>query len=323
MGKLLCEQIYGTFGVEMRAYGQKLVKCCTHTHTSPLPFSKTSRHSKLLFFAKKTKDNGTQKAVQRYGVGKFLCEKNVRDVWCRNESVRAEIGPILQTHTHTHAAKLVIEITETWFKEYIVDESVSLYGYNLERKDRTHGRAGGVACYVRNDVLYKRLDSLEVPELEVIWIKIKPTQLPRKVSCILVACVYYTHHTDYSQMRYHLIMGMIRMIRKHPECGVIITGDFNQLNDNFLKVHYRFVQVVNVVTRGQATLDKIWTNMDGFYSTPVSISELGTLDHCMVLWKPDRGSPDIRGNMTRVTDGSIRKSRIRDGCGFDWMGTTV
>ena len=34
-------------------------------------------------------------------MGKLLCEKNVRDVWCRNESVRAEIGPILQTHTHT------------------------------------------------------------------------------------------------------------------------------------------------------------------------------------------------------------------------------
>ena len=56
------------------------------------------------------------------------------------------------------------------------------------------------------------------------------------------------------------------MVRKHPECGVIITGDFNQLKDTFLKVHYRFVQVVNVVTRGQATLDKIWTNMDAFYS---------------------------------------------------------
>ena len=35
-------------------------------------------------------------------MGKLLCEKNLRDVWCRNESVRAEIGPILQTHTHTH-----------------------------------------------------------------------------------------------------------------------------------------------------------------------------------------------------------------------------
>ena len=38
------KKIYGTSGVEMRAYGQKLVKFCTHTHThtrkSPLPFSK-------------------------------------------------------------------------------------------------------------------------------------------------------------------------------------------------------------------------------------------------------------------------------------------
>ena len=40
-------------------------------------------------------------------MGKLLCEKNLRDVWCRNESVRAEIGQIL--HTHTHAAKLVVE----------------------------------------------------------------------------------------------------------------------------------------------------------------------------------------------------------------------
>ena len=96
-------------------------------------------------------------------------------------------------------------------------------------------------------------------------------------------------------------MGIDIMIRKHPECGVIITGDFNQLNDHFLKVHYRFVQVVNVVTPVQATLDKIWTNMNGLYSTPVSITELGMSDHCMVLWKPDRGSPDIRGNVTRVT----------------------
>ena len=67
------------------------------------------------------------------------------------------------------------------------------------------------------------------------------------------------------------------MVHKQPECGVIITGDFNQLKDNFLKVHYLFVQVVNVVTRGQATLDKIWTNMNVFYYTPVSISELVTL----------------------------------------------
>ena len=37
----------------------------------------------------------------------LLCEQNFWDVWSRNESVRAEIGQIL----HTHAAKLVVEIS--------------------------------------------------------------------------------------------------------------------------------------------------------------------------------------------------------------------
>ena len=38
----------------------------------------------------------------------LLCGKKNRDVWSQNESVRAEIGQILRTHTR--AAKLVVEI---------------------------------------------------------------------------------------------------------------------------------------------------------------------------------------------------------------------
>ena len=44
-------------------------------------------------------------------MGKLLCEKNLRDVWCRNESVRAEIGQILHTHTQTDASILVVPTT--------------------------------------------------------------------------------------------------------------------------------------------------------------------------------------------------------------------
>ena len=40
----------------------------------------------------------------------LLCEQNFRDVWRRNKSVRGEIGKILRTHKHTHAAKLVVRI---------------------------------------------------------------------------------------------------------------------------------------------------------------------------------------------------------------------
>ena len=50
-------------------------------------------------------------------MGILLCEQNFRNVWIRNESVRAEIGQILHTdthphtHTHTTAAKLVVRIS--------------------------------------------------------------------------------------------------------------------------------------------------------------------------------------------------------------------
>ena len=44
----------------------------------------------------------------------LLCEQKFRDVWSRNESVGAEIGQLLHTHslthTHTTAAKLVVRM---------------------------------------------------------------------------------------------------------------------------------------------------------------------------------------------------------------------
>ena len=42
-------------------------------------------------------------------MGKLLCEKNLRDVWCRNEGVRAEIGQML----HTHASPIVVFMLPT------------------------------------------------------------------------------------------------------------------------------------------------------------------------------------------------------------------
>ena len=49
-------------------------------------------------------------------MGILLCEQNFRNVWIRNESVRAEIGQILHTDTHTTAAKLVVRMNILWGK---------------------------------------------------------------------------------------------------------------------------------------------------------------------------------------------------------------
>ena len=85
--------------------------------------------------------------------------------------------------------------------------------------------------------------------------------------------------TEYAQMREHVITRVDSVIRKHPECGVIITGYFNQMNYSFLKTHNKFSQIVKVATRGQAKPDKIWTNMNMVYSKSVTVAEFGTSDH--------------------------------------------
>ena len=192
-------------------------------------------------------------------------------------------------------------ITETWFREYMDDSSLALDGFCLERKDRDHRRGGGVACYIRNDIEYKRLRELEDDMLEVLWIKVMPKRLPRKYSCILVGCLYYTHQTDFLEMREHVITAIDTITRKHPDCGVVLLGDFNQFNDKFLISHYRFIQMVNITTRGDAILDKIWTNMAELFNQPVSISELGKSDHNMILLQPKVQKRHDTGRVTRVT----------------------
>ena len=102
-------------------------------------------------------------------------------------------------------------------------------------------------------------------------------------------------------MREHVITGIDTVTRKHPDCGVVLIGDFNQLNDKFLVSHYRFVQMVNILTRGDAILDKIGTNMAELYSPPLSISELWKSDHNMILLQPMVHTGHDSGSVTRVT----------------------
>ena len=105
--------------------------------------------------------------------------------------------------------------------------------------------------------------------------------------------------TEYAKMREHVITCVDSVIREHPECGVILTGYVNQMNDSFLKTHYTFSQIVKVATSGQAILDKILTNMNMVYSKPVTVAELGTSDHSMVLLKPSSKMNLDTDNMTR------------------------
>ena len=50
-------------------------------------------------------------------------------------------------------------------------------------------------------------------------------------------------------MREYMINSVDTILRGSPECGVILTGDFNQFKDTFLRIRYGYEQLVKTATR--------------------------------------------------------------------------
>ena len=70
-------------------------------------------------------------------------------------SLNSEKVDELHVIVATHDVSIVCVI-ETWFKDYMDSRNLSMQGFCLERKDRGHGRAGGLACYITPDLTYTR-----------------------------------------------------------------------------------------------------------------------------------------------------------------------
>ena len=73
---------------------------------------------------------------------------------------------------------------------------MNITGFNLARKDRTIGRGGGVAIYVKETVPLKVRSDLSNKDFECLWIILQPKWLPQLISRIAVACVYIPPSID-------------------------------------------------------------------------------------------------------------------------------
>ena len=72
----------------------------------------------------------------------------------------------------------ILTINESKLDENDSDSSITLSGYNLERRDRNK-QGGGVCVYLRNSLNYKRRFDLENSDLEIIILEIiKPNSQP-------------------------------------------------------------------------------------------------------------------------------------------------
>ena len=152
----------------------------------------------------------------------------------------------------------VIAITETWLNPEIPDGPVSLTDFSIVRNDRASGkRGGGVCAFIKSDIPFSTLTDLCVPEIECVWLKLRPHRLPRELACILVGVIYHPPSADNTFLQDYLIASIDKLLSKFPNAGIMLMGDFNHFNYRVLCRHCSLKQTVKQPTRGSAILDLI------------------------------------------------------------------
>lgn len=199
----------------------------------------------------------------------------------------------LQVVVETNDVNVAI-VTETWLNDSIPTSAVSIgQSFQIFRKDRpTHG--GGVMAYVHNDLPTKHLVSAEVSDKEVLWLLHTPYRTPRPFSCIITVALYFPPGKsvlERSEMNDYITEHLDNLLKEKPSAGIMITGDFNQLDPRQLCYRFNLKKVVKAPTRGRNTLDQILTNMKNLYNGVQHLPPLGRSDHQCIIFAPPQTRP--------------------------------
>ena len=193
-----------------------------------------------------------------------------------------ELTMLLQMHSMS-----LVAITETWVREDIDNELVSIFGCNMFHKDCSCRRGGRICVYVSQDSSAKRRIDLENSRFECLWLWLRPTCLPRPLSGIAICVLYHPpgqpvqEHRDLNE---YLVTTTDTLRNQYPDGGLIFLGDFNDFNMSSLATNHILNQVVEAPTRGSSILYLIVTNLQNFYQIPRVLVPLETAGHNIITW---------------------------------------
>ena len=203
-------------------------------------------------------------------------------------------------------------ITESWFKE----EQVGISNINLYKtynKIREVKDCGGISVLIKDDIPSSVIQ-VDTADLEIIWLAVRPGWLPRSISVIIVAAVYFPPKTladTRDRLKEHIITTAQMLQTKYVNPGFVILGDLNTFPVGEVTRPLGLKQVVKIPTRGRNTLDKIMSNIHRAYKEPVSLPPLGNSDHLSVVWEPTNqqraSEPIITQYSRRFPDSGIRE----------------
>ncbi len=201
--------------------------------------------------------------------------------------------------------------TETWLHESINDNHIDIPEYSFISKNRTTGIHGGVGLYIKNSIKFRLLAHLQVNNMEVLWVWLRPKRLPRGVPCVIIGTIYHPPNADDSEMLDYLSTTLTIIEGQYPGCGIFLAGDFNRPNVNRLSTQFKMKQLVRSSTRGDRILDLILTNLHQLYdrNSVQILLPFGLSDHNVVLLHPKVRSPKDGPSRKVITKRDTRTSR--------------
>ena len=183
--------------------------------------------------------------------------------------------------------------TETWLDEKTC-EHLDIENYVMFHSIRSKAlrASGGVSVFVKDDIPASRLN-IDVPEhLEVIYVSVRPKWLPRTISNIIIAGVYYPGSSSkyappQEDLIHHLKEKVLYLYSKYADPLILLMGDFNDLVTKDIQKACKLKQVVKVPTRKKAILDLIMMNKsNNMYKEPITLPSIRDSDHLCVLLRP-------------------------------------
>ena len=148
---------------------------------------------------------------------------------------------------------------------------------------------GFVFLNAKNSVQCSLLPELFSDVHEVIWVSLRPCRLPRGFSNIIVAVVYHPDQnpdTSNAQLREYLMSTLETIEVKYPNSAIVVADDFNKFNNKAQARNYQLKPLAKIPTRGNNTLDQLFTNLQDYHQEPTAFPPFGLSDHVTVITMP-------------------------------------
>jgi hypothetical protein len=182
----------------------------------------------------------------------------------------------------------IVLVVETWFCGKHNNSQLALEGFTLFRRDRNGGRkGGGFAAYVTNCIqcdIWSDSNALD-NEVEIMWLICHCNGLT-----VIVGLCYHppAPHYQPSEFVSQLTDSIDVIIHDVASDLIVIAGDFNSLDTEFLVSDYGFTQLVSGPTHGNNLIDKFFVTRGDLYRAVMCKSIVKT-KHKAVLATPCAG----------------------------------